>query len=463
MFIANLDFLNSPPQIYFFKKRTNKTLFGGFLFVIYILLMLTILIFYVLNYYVNDKYDVRFSLYKSFIDNDDLINKKDAINSHFNYSFDLLRLQKNLETTELNKQFIIIDSNFSVIERNKFISKIPKDRVLYILYICFFNCTIEEDDVAYILNITYSGYKIEHQNEKIPLETNNEKYLFNKELLFSYNKSSIFRINFELIKYKEEKGLLGIFDNWLNKKNEYSCITIESIDEANTEKAIDLGLGLEFKILSIIHFNTQGNQIVEYIRTKKSALDVFANIGSLFSTFFNLFSFIFQFYSRNYNNYKIMKELLTSPKITNSNIRICRAKTIKFENISKRNKNYMNFDKQSIDTSKSVPFKSNNNNNKNNNKIPKYKEEKLVDNFHLTNINLIYFILKHIKCKTKNMRKKYDIIEICNNILFKYISIETILYNQIIFENLLKDYKWNESYLQKIDNNFLIRKLKSIT
>ena len=101
----------------------------------------------------------------------------------------------------------------------------------------------------------------------------------------------------------------------------------------------------------------------------------------------------------------------------------------------------MNFDKKSIDTSKSVPLKSNNN------KILKYNEEREDDNFQLSKITFIHFILKHIKYKNKNMRKKYDIIETCNNILFKYISIETILYNQIIFENLLKDYKWNESYL----------------
>ena len=43
MFIKNLDFLNSPPQLYFLEKNTNKTLFGGILFIIYFLLMLIIL------------------------------------------------------------------------------------------------------------------------------------------------------------------------------------------------------------------------------------------------------------------------------------------------------------------------------------------------------------------------------------------------------------------------------------
>jgi len=61
------------------------------------------------------------------------------------------------------------------------------------------------------------------------------------------------------------------------------------------------------------------------------------------------------------------------------------------------------------------------------------------------------------------MKNKIDIINTCNAIIFKYLSIENILYSQIIFENLLKDYKWNEQYLTRIDSNLLLGKLKSIT
>jgi hypothetical protein len=61
------------------------------------------------------------------------------------------------------------------------------------------------------------------------------------------------------------------------------------------------------------------------------------------------------------------------------------------------------------------------------------------------------------------MKNKIDIINTCNAIIFKYLSIENILYSQIIFENLLKDYKWNEPNLTRIDSNFSIKKLKLIT
>ena len=53
MFLKKFDFLNSLPQLYFLEKKTNKTLFGGILFIIYFLLMLTISIFYILDYCLN--------------------------------------------------------------------------------------------------------------------------------------------------------------------------------------------------------------------------------------------------------------------------------------------------------------------------------------------------------------------------------------------------------------------------
>ena len=89
-----------------------------------------------------------------------------------------------------------------------------------------------------------------------------------------------------------------------------------------------------------------------------------ANIGSLFSTLFKVFSVLFKFYSEKNNNYTIIKKLLSSPRIlrnSSPNINISKSKTIKFENNSNRNKKYRNYERKSIDTSKSVPFKSENN------------------------------------------------------------------------------------------------------
>ena len=79
--------------------------------------------------------------------------------------------------------------------------------------------------------------------------------------------------------------------------------------------------------------------------------------------------------------------------------------------------------------------------------------------FDLIEINFIQFLLNHIYFKRKHKRKEQKVIDVCNNIISKYISIDFILYNQIIFESLLKDYKLNDNNLKTIWNNSLIKKL----
>ena len=66
MFLSKLDFLSSPSQMYILQKRTNQTIFGGILFIIFIIITMNILIVYILDFYLNDKYDIRYSLYKNF-------------------------------------------------------------------------------------------------------------------------------------------------------------------------------------------------------------------------------------------------------------------------------------------------------------------------------------------------------------------------------------------------------------
>ena len=472
MFFSKLDFLSSPPQMYFLNKRTNKTIFGGILFIIYIILIMDIFIFYTLNFYYNDKYDIRYSLYKNFTENMEENNKIEELNPVLNFTIDLKKISSNLEVSDLSDQLMIIDNNHSVIKRNSIISRSPTNMDMMIVHICLDTCSLEKNeqtDLTYILNISYSGYKIDHQNYKIPLEKNSDKFPFYKELFFTLSKSTFFQINWGVIKYKEERGILGLFDNLFNKKNKFTSIDIDSIEQTNTEGAIVLEERnfpkIKYKILSIIRMRSDHTQYIEYTRIKKSFLDVLANIGALFSTIFMVFNFIFSFYSRNFNNYKIVKEILSVPKfeILNTNIKLPRSKTIKFECINKKNKNILNNDNQSFNTSKSVPFKSKGINLANKIKIKNGANYDVNNyNYNFFKINFIHFLLNNVYFKKKNRRKEQEIIDICNSIVSKYISIDTVLFNQIIFENLMKDYKWNDYNLKNIGNNSLIKKLRLI-
>lgn len=59
----NIDFLSGPPNICIFQKKSNKTTFGGFLFLIYMIIMILISLMYIIDYFFNDKYIVEYSSY----------------------------------------------------------------------------------------------------------------------------------------------------------------------------------------------------------------------------------------------------------------------------------------------------------------------------------------------------------------------------------------------------------------
>ena len=58
--------------------------------------------------------------------------------------------------------------------------------------------------------------------------------------------------------------------------------------------------------------------------------------------------------------------------------------------------------------------------------------------------------------------RKQKIISKCNEIISKYYSIENIVYNQILLENLFKDYQWINQDLKTYENNELIIQLNDL-
>ena len=239
MLIRKFDFLSSPPQMYFLHKKTSKKLFGGILFIIYFLIMLIVTIFYILDFYLNDRYDIKYSLYKNFTSSD---NKNDELSPNLNFSISIKKYSRNFDETDINYGIKILDNNFSIIDTNEVFSRSPSNLILTVAYLCSFDCNSiknDSEDLFYVINISYSGYKIDHQNKHIPLEKNSDKYPFYLQLFFSFNKVTLYGIDWGYIKYKEERGLLGLFDNFSKNKKEYSSIDIEYINQVNTEASIE--------------------------------------------------------------------------------------------------------------------------------------------------------------------------------------------------------------------------------
>ena len=73
----SLDFFNYPPQYSIFQKETNKTVFGGVLFLIYLIVMLFISLAYILDYAINEKFEIEYYKVNSFF------NKKNPSDIEF--------------------------------------------------------------------------------------------------------------------------------------------------------------------------------------------------------------------------------------------------------------------------------------------------------------------------------------------------------------------------------------------
>ena len=231
MFIRKLDLLSSPPQMYILQQKTNKTLFGGILFIIYIIIMLNISLIFTPNYALNDKYNVRYSFYNDFSNNEEY-NKNEDLDPKLNFSLNIKKVTKDYDLIDTD-EFFTVDDDFNFLDTNSPISSTISNMSFFIMKFCFLECSDEIDNdtnIAYYVNISYSGYKIDHQNKNIPLETNNDKYTFYRQLYFQLSKTTFHYVNWNLIKYKEERGLYRLFDNFLHKKYEFTAIDIDQID-----------------------------------------------------------------------------------------------------------------------------------------------------------------------------------------------------------------------------------------
>ncbi len=78
--MRTIDFLSESPKSFIFNKDSNKTLFGGVLSLIFLLIVLLISILYLVDYFINDKYSVEYALYQEILTDDKRIEKENSKN-----------------------------------------------------------------------------------------------------------------------------------------------------------------------------------------------------------------------------------------------------------------------------------------------------------------------------------------------------------------------------------------------
>ena len=108
-----------------------------------------------------------------------------------------------------------------------------------------------------------------------------------------------------------------------------------------------------------------------------------------------------------------------------------------------------------------------NNNETNDNNINKEKGdsdkfENNKDDRYLPKLHFYDFFANNIYTKKCCGSNKQEIISSCNEIILKLYSVDNVLHNIIMLENLFKDYKWNDPNLNDIENNEMIKNLKSL-
>ena len=95
-----------------------------------------------------------------------------------------------------------------------------------------------------------------------------------------------------------------------------------------------------------------------------------------------------------------------------------------------------------------------------NNEEDKVKIEENDENENiLPKLRFYQYLFNNIYKKNCCNSNNQEIISTCNEIISKYFSIENIIYNQLLLDNLFTDYIWNEPKLKNIENNKLVNDL----
>lgn len=461
-----LDFFSKSPQMFIFKKESNKTSFGGFLFIIYIIIMLGITAIYTINFIINDKYKIEYSLIKNTKDNGNFLNTFEELNPTLNFSFDLETIKKGESGFYVdgldNEKFKILDENTGKeIEIGDFIqNKVSKFHITLIYKCEDEKCIIPEEEKGYfgLFTIKYNGFELDHQSNSIPLNKDSNK-TFEEIIPFSFDQFSMNIFKWEVIIYKEERGILKMFDNIFNIKSDYISGYLKDSFTIPADNSIYMNYSEKnIKVISSIMIENRHSEYTEYKRQKVSVLSLLANIGALFSTIYACFIFFFKYYSTNYDNYNIMKNILNNNKIIKSN------KSIELGKFPNNSLNDFNSDNKNIineplisDIGKGKDMVINDNEGDKENKL-EYGNNENGEPETLEKLSFIHFLLNNIGFLKKIKGK--ETLTICRDIYSKYTSIELLLYNQIMFENLLKDYKWNDPNYNNIGKNEFIIKLK---
>ena len=427
---------------------------------------------YLCDFFTDEDYSVEYTHNSEILEENaaELKLKDDRYNPYFDFMFQFYYIKEGINY-KLNDSFKLINmTNNQTIQLETILKAKVSD--IDIMVVMDRNYPYEVPE-SLCVNIYYHGFTLDHQNNTSPLyQLNGEDEWSKNSWMFRDDNPVISFAVWRLVKYKEDIGFLKLWNKLNNideesqkiiglKYNSRENMLFEDVIE---KKEMSLTInGTEYKVLGLIRYSIDYKYIDEYKRTKKSIWDTLSIICSLSLTIFNILSVFVNFYSQNFDNYKIIDKILGN----SYNIKEKSKKL--YENID-MNKNINKKDSLLGKNDEIYRISINDedtdkldeeNNQENNDNYYNINEEKNKSR-NLPKLTFFDYFFNYIYCEKCCKIRKQKIISKCNEIISKYYSIENIIYNQILLENLFKDYQWINQDLKTYENNELIIQLKDL-
>ena len=444
-----LYFISESPKNFIFQKNSNKTNFGGFITLIYLIILILIAVSYIYDYYsLGVKFEIR-SFIKYISEEEELnkIRNSEEFNHEMTITFgifqgDELDIDKYIITT---REFIMLD--FGRWYKGKI-----DNAEFFIGYKCQDeNCALPPDDIRKFrtppeFDLAYYDKIIDYEDKYNPVKEELRVY----RNFFNLPDMKLVSLSWEYTNFEEEKGIFSrISDNIFHRPKNHNLISLKQKQEILISDSVfnqplpcydfDGNILYYFKPTAFYMIQNDSNQINMIKRKEISFLDYISNIAALGMSIYNIISLCFNIsYSKNFDNYKVLENILLKEskkiiKLEDLNPNISYDKTKEYKNFEDNilYKSDDNFQNENLIINKIEDINLNQEIEKENNNIE----------IKLPKLKFWDFLLNNIYLKCCPFKKKQKLIDTSNEILYKYFSVENIIYNQIKFECLMKDYQ----------------------
>ena len=320
----NFDFISDSPRSYIFQKGSNKINLGGIFTLIYLIILISIFIGYIYDYISYEKYEYNY-FNKYFLNEDQIKEKKKdpEYNPPINFSFEI----KNKQNELLNGNFTLFvgdnddTRNHKEIKMGEIINKKDDEFFIAVFYSCKGeNCTDSDtyEDFLYEdfnFTLSYDSKIIDFESPNSPVIS--KKFTFT--IPFIIDNYIIVMPIWTVYNYEEQKGIFSRLFNYLShSKNNWTYGDIEDYNFHDYSRSKENKIQYDNKTdtnnkpILFIRIVNPLERIQLFKRKSLSLMDYFANIAALGTTIFNILCKAFGIlYSQNFDNYKIVENILS--------------------------------------------------------------------------------------------------------------------------------------------------------